>query len=336
MGDSARREISFQAELIVESIRTQRPDVIAAYSDGSFAREDMVRGSDVDIAFVVAGLSDMSKVHRRVFDGMLFEWAFIAQDEYLDCAAILKQAGFAHDIGSAKIWFDRDGFFSELQQRVRALLRDPGMARIRALDQLAQVEAWYGQFRKSLGEGQFHLAMMALSPIIKHAFAIPTALLNRPVTHCRAVLYCRRDSQEIGFSEYPSKVLKILGADGITGEAARDLLLSAYRIFDSCGLSEQDRQSYKAHLEISDYLVEINEPQASVWPIFFWTINAVKELRRDGKTEPSEAILDSLTPIQRELGILHPSELEARGQVIEGVLRMAGEILREMGEKACQ
>jgi len=149
------------------------------------------------------------------------------------------------------------------------------------------------------------------------------------VTHCRAVLYCRRDSREVGFSEYPSKILEILGADGVTGEAARRLLLSAYNIFDSCGLSQQDRQSYKAHLEISDYLIEINELQASVWPIFFWTIGAAKELKRDGKAESSEAILDSLVPIQSELGILHPSELEERGQVIEGVLRMAGEILRE-------
>ena len=43
------------AKEIVAREVARYPDIIAAYSDGSLARGDFVKGSDVDIGFIVKG-----------------------------------------------------------------------------------------------------------------------------------------------------------------------------------------------------------------------------------------------------------------------------------------
>jgi predicted nucleotidyltransferase len=97
--DKARiNELTVEAKKLVAKIVAQTPHVVAAYSDGSFAREDMVRGSDVDIAFIVAGDPGGFKVRREIIGGAVFEWAFIGREAYGDVESILGNAGFVHDL----------------------------------------------------------------------------------------------------------------------------------------------------------------------------------------------------------------------------------------------
>jgi predicted nucleotidyltransferase len=50
------------AENIVLSMVKKHDSIIAAYSSGSFARRDMVYGSDVDIAFIASGYPASNKL----------------------------------------------------------------------------------------------------------------------------------------------------------------------------------------------------------------------------------------------------------------------------------
>ena len=70
------------AKSLVEARKTENRNIIAAYSDGSFAREDMVYGSDVDIGFVVKDGHGQKKIFREIIQGVLFEWGFFEQKEY--------------------------------------------------------------------------------------------------------------------------------------------------------------------------------------------------------------------------------------------------------------
>jgi hypothetical protein len=267
-------------------------------------------------------------VYRIIVDDIVFEWAFAARD-VIDVKALLENHTSLCDLAIAKIWFDPENYFGNLQNILREEYSRPDLIKLRALNQLKIVENNFDEFKRSLITGRFENLLTQIFLIVRHAFNIPSVILNRPVTHCRSYLYCRSNSNELGFDEFPELVNKILGADGFTIDKVNNTLNIAIKIFDSCGFPKEAIETYKAHLRTVEYMLDINEPQAAVWPLYFWGVTAWHEAKRDNLTEIAEKIYESFMPIREELGLVKRFDIELRIKIIKGVIFKSREMIHD-------
>lgn len=321
------QKIAADAKVLVASLLKENPGVIAAYSDGSFARGDMVRGSDVDIGLIVAGAPAEHKIHRRIIDGVLFEWGFFDKRHYEDVESILGNAGFVHDLVCAKIWYDPRGFLTGIQSKLRQEYSEPPFVKRRAANQLKIVESNFEEFKNAREEDGRHAFLVKLFLIIKHLFAIPSAVRNQPVTHGRAYLYCRADSQKLGVPDYPDSMVEILGSGDFTTEQVEDLLAAACSAFDSSGLPSREIRAYQAHLEIVRYMLDIGEAAAAAWPLFFWTVGSLNEVKHEGLADAARIMEASFSPIWDELRLFKGEDIKARAAPIEKAVGLARRIV---------
>ncbi len=312
-----KQKIAADAKALVASLLDENPGVIAAYSDGSFARGDMVRGSDVDVGLVVADAPAEHKIRRKIIDGVLYEWGFFEKKHYEDVASILGDAGFVYDLVCAKIWYDPGGFLTGIQSKLRREYSKPSSIRRRAANQLKIVEANFEELRNAREEDGRHALLVKLFLIIRHLFAVPSAALNRPVTNSRAYLFCKRDSQDLGLSDYPDSVIEVLGSGNFTAKQVDDLLAVAVGAFDSSGLPGHEVRAYQAHLEIVRYILEIGEAAAAAWPLFFWTVGSLNEVKGEGLADAARTMEASFSPIWAELRLFKREDIKARAVPIE-------------------
>jgi predicted nucleotidyltransferase len=327
MKKAQRQKVAADAKALVASLLDENPGVIAAYSDGSFARGDMVRGSDVDIGFVVVDAPAEHKIHRSIIDGVLFEWGFFEKKHYEDVASILSNAGFVHDLASAKIWYDPRGFLTGIQSELRREYSKPPFIKKRAVNQLKIVETNFEEFKNARVEDGRHAFLVKLFLIIRHLFAVPSAAMNRPVTNSRAHLFCKRDSQDLGLSDYPDSVLEILGSGDFTAKQVDDLLAVACGAFDTSGVPSDEIRAYQAHLEIVRYVLEIGEAAAAAWPLFFWTVGSLNEVKREGLADAAQKMEESFSPIWIELRLFKEEDIKARTAPIERAVALARRIV---------
>lgn len=320
------KKLTEEARKIVAAMSQERPYVVAAYSDGSFAREDMVRGSDVDIGFVVENGHGEQKISRRIIDGIIFEWGFFERNYYENVDSILEDAGFTHDIASAKIWFDTDDFLQTIQALIRQRYREPELIRKRAENQVAIIEATFTQLQQATKTNDAFNMMTKFLTAMRHLFAIPTAVLNKPVTHCRAYLYCKRDAEELGFDYYPNLMLEILGSSGFTREQVERLLTTAHTIYDNSGLPLDAIETHKAHFEIVEYMLGINEPAGAVWPLVFWLVGPLC-IGDFGDKQAEQNVFAALPPIRRALSLAELEDVKAKFSGISQAITMAKEII---------
>ena len=317
------QKIAADAKVLVASLVDENPGVIAAYSDGSFARGDMVRGSDVDIGLIVAGAPAEHKIRRRIIDGVLFEWGFFDKKHYEDVESILGNAGFVHDLVSAKIWYDPARFLTRIRGKLRREYSKPSFIKRRAANQLKIAEGKFEEFKNAREEDGRHASLAKLFPVIRHLFAIPSAVRNKPVTHGRAYLYCRADSQKLGVPGYPDSVIEILGSGDFTTEQVEGLLGAACSAFDSSGLPSHEIRAYQAHLEIVRYMLEIGEAAAAAWPLFFWTVGSLNEVKREGLADAARIMETSFSPIWDELRLFKGEDIKARAVPIDRAVGLA-------------
>ena len=94
---------------------SERNDIIAAYSDGSVARNDMIPGSDIDIGIIVDHPNEPRIEKSWV---QLIEWGFIPKNRYEKIPGVLSNAGFTQNIVHTYIYFDPTGFFSNFQAEI--------------------------------------------------------------------------------------------------------------------------------------------------------------------------------------------------------------------------
>jgi predicted nucleotidyltransferase len=318
------------AEDIVHSIVKKHNSIIAAYSSGSFARRDMVYGSDFDIAFIASGYPASNKlppeVTRKIFDDIIFEWAFAAS-EVFEVKSLLENHPSVCDLAIAKIWFDPDNFFRKVQDILRKEHARPDLIKLRAVNQLKIVENNFNEFKRSVKNGQFDNLLTQIFLIVRHAFNIPSVILNRPVTHCRSYLYCRNNSKDLGIEDFPDLVNRILGAEGFNAEKVNIALNTALKIFNTCGFPKESVETYKAHLRTVEYLLGINEPKAAVWPIYFEIVGAWHEAKRDNLADISEKIYESFMPVREEMRLVEKIEIEERVKIIGRVISSSKEMI---------
>ena len=317
-----------EARKIVSSIVEQNPNVIAAYSDGSFAREDMVRGSDVDIGFVVEEGHGQDKIQRTVIDETLFEWGFFEKHHYEDIASVLENAGMVHDIANAKIWHDSNNFLKNIQTEIRKKYNEPKSIKTRAENQLKIVRENFDELKEQIEHGDQKKILSHYLSIVRHLFAIPSAILNKPVTNCRAYLYCKRDANELRHKDFPNDVLKIFGSYDITPDKVRELLELAHKLYEQSDLPKDEIKTYRTHFEIVDYMLEINEPAGAMWPLFFWIAGPLG--RSQFKSEKIEKhVLKSLTPILKELKLFESTDISKKFDLILNAINKADQMITE-------
>ena len=322
--------LSSVAKEIVEREKIGNPDIIAAYSDGSLARGDVVRGSDVDIGFIIKGSERKDEViQRELKDGVVFEWGFFPQTYYEDIDEVLADAGFTHDVASAKIWYDPDNFLGQIQQTVRERCKSKNSIKARAEGQIKVVRDSYDKYKATLEDDNNRDLIQPLISISRSLFAVPTAVLNKPVTNTRACLYCRRDAQELSIPEYPDSVLNVLGIRGISREKVEELLDVAYKVYDESNFPQDRIDTFKAHLEIVDYLLEADNPEAAAWPLLFWSMAWIRDLDKNKDREVIDRLFEVSLPIREEFGLVKTEDLKEKQKFIEQATRQAEAIIAD-------
>jgi hypothetical protein len=321
-----------EARRIVAMEREKKPYIIAAYSDGSFARGDMVPGSDVDIGFVVPDGKGEEAIQRTIIDGTVFEWGFFDQHHYEDTGSILEQAGLTHDVVIARLWFDHEKFLTKIQSILRGEYQKPETIRARAMNQVKEARSSFEALQETMYDRDVPSNLSFLITIVRKLFAVPTAIRNRAVTNCRAPLYCSRDSEELGHPAYTDHVLDILGSHGFSETAIRRLLTEARSTSGESGLPGDQALTYSAHLDIVSYFLDRHEPAFAMWPLFFWTVGL---LGRGKITDPRihQHLLEGFQPILHALKVQSAPEIAARFDQIRSALGEAeGMVLQHCHE----
>jgi len=316
------------AKAIVERIRTQNPEIIAAYSDGSLARGDMVRGSDVDIGFIIKGSERKDKtIQRELKDGVVFEWGFFPQSHYENVDEILTDAGFTHDVATAKIWYDPQDFLSKIQRTVREKSRSESTIEARVRRQIKIAKDNCNMYQALVWQNNNRDLIQPLISIVRSLFAVPTAALNKPVTNTRAYLYCRRDARELSLPEYPKSVLEILGMQGINQLKVEKLLSVAYKVYDESDFPQDRIDTFKAHLEIVDYLLEIDEIEGATWPLLFWSMAWIRDMDKNNQRAGIDSLFKLSLPIREAFGLVGMEDLRIKLQFIEEAMRQAEKLV---------
>lgn len=257
---------------------------------------------------------------------VLFEWGFFEKHHYDDIDSILRNAGFVHDIALAKIWSDKNDFLKNLQNKIRGTYRKPALVRERAKSQLRIVEKSSKAFREAINANDSLTALFSLLSVIRHLCSVPTAVLNKPLSNCRAPLYCKHDSRDLGREEYLSLIIDILGSSGFTSTMSADLLKMTESLYDNSGLPEEEIMAYKAHLEITDYLIEIGESEIAVWPLFFWILGPLN-MREIQDKEIEKRVLTAFIPIQKILGLYEIRQISNRQESIAKAMAIGQEMI---------
>lgn len=273
----------FLAKKQLEKILSTRNDIIAAYSDGSVARNDMVPGSDIDIGIVVKNPKEPKNVYRIIEkkNDILIEWAFIPKENYT-LNNILSNAGFTHDIVNAFVYYDSEGFFENIKKEVlkNYKLKD-GIIK-RAANQLSLMK----NLLTEIEAGDKKLIYKNTASFIKFSLGFPSALLNKPVTNSRGFIFCEDACKKLKMMEYRDLILEFLGSLNITKIDAKRFLGNARKIMKSGKLNNNESITYLYHLNTAEYLIETGFWREAIWPIFMWTSYVVYELeQRKGKDE---------------------------------------------------
>lgn len=317
------------AQKIVNREIAKNSEIIAAYSDGSLARGDMVKGSDVDIGFIVRGNKRKIKtIQRELKDGIVFEWGFFPKSYYQNIDEILTDAGFAHDIATAKIWYDPDNFFGKIQETVRKRYKSKNSIKVRTEGQIQVARINLGKYKASLQKNNNLNLIQPLISITRSLLAIPTAILNKPVTNTRAYLYCKRDAKELSLSKYPESVLDILGTKGISCGKVKKLVAIAYKVYDKSNFTQDRIDTFKAHLEIVNYLLDIGEIDASAWPLLFWSMAWIRDLDKEKDKEEIQKLFRISLPIRETFGLVEMEDLKEKQKIIENVINKAEVIVK--------
>lgn len=270
------------AEKQLEEILLTRDDIVAAYSDGSVARDDMVPGSDIDIAIIVENINEPWYVWRIVEKehDILIEWGFISKNRYKNINRILEDAGFTHDIAHAYVYYDSKGFFRNVKKEVLARYKEKKGILKRAENQLNQVKKGIKAIESGMEDKNKELVHYSISPVIHYSLGFPCAILNRPVTTSRGFLFCEKACQDLKVPEYKELVLEFMGSNNLYKKDVKKLLNNTGKIIKSDKLTQNEKITYLYHLHATQYLIDSGLWREATWPIFMWSSIIVKELQQ--------------------------------------------------------
>ena len=107
------------AKKFIEEQRQQRDDIIGAFVEGSVARGEDTKFSDIDLVLVVEGTIQHNEIHVWR-DGVFVDSLVVSRETYTDPEQVLQNPFQATHINDALILFDPTEFLTRLQQEVRA------------------------------------------------------------------------------------------------------------------------------------------------------------------------------------------------------------------------
>jgi len=287
-GNPPKRDICLElAREQLERILPTRDDVIAAYSDGSVARDDMIPGSDIDIAIVIEKTNEPGRVWRIIEkeNDILIEWAFIPKTKYENVEKILEDAGFTQDIVHSYIHYDPRLFIGSIKEQVLARYKERDGIFTKALNQLKKVEKGVEDIESGLKNRNEVLVQKNIAFVMKCALGFPCATLNRPLTHSRGFLFCKEACWELKVPEYNELVLEFMGSSNLHKKDVEKLLGNAKEILKSDRLILNEKVTYLYHLHTAHYFIDTGLWKEAAWPIFMWTqLIVLEELQqRKGK-----------------------------------------------------
>lgn len=270
-------------------ILPKRNDIIAAYSDGSVARNDMIPGSDIDIGIIVDNSQESWKVTRIIDDkwDILIEWAFIRKELYANSQDILEDAGFTHDIAHAHIYYDPTGFFEEIQTEIQQEYEDKSLILKRAENQMNLFKNSLEDIEKNLNKTKRTIYPNVVNSF-KYSLGFPSALINQPVTNTRAFLFCKRACAELEMENYLKLVYNFVGSTNLSREEANSFLEKAILIINNKKLTENERSTYLWHLKGAKYLIDNKFWRESIHPIFMWSsyiVNVLPDAIKENKED---------------------------------------------------
>ena len=256
-----------------------RNDIIAAYSDGSVARNDMIPGSDIDIGIIVDNSQEKWNVTRIIDDkwDILIEWAFIPKESYVNSRKILENAGFTHDIAHAYIYYDPTGFFEEIQTDILQKYEEKPLILKRAENQINLFKNSLENIKSNLNKNKKKIYPNVVNSF-KYSLGFPSALMNQPVTNTRAFLFCKRACDELKMEKYLKLVYNFVGSTNLSREEANSFLEKAIFIINNKKLTENERSTYLWHLRGAKYLIDNKFWRESINSIFMWCSKIVNAL----------------------------------------------------------
>lgn len=265
------------AREVVEDVDREECALQAACLVSSAAAGDFTPASDVDILMVAAEGEGQAVVRRRLIEGTVFEWMVVGKADLADVDAILRDAGLVHDILTAVILRDDDGWITGVQSRIASRYREPETVWSRTAGQLDRIRGAGEKMRLDLEEGRVLSAQRSHVSVLKGALGLPRAILNRRCTMSRGFLFCREAVAELGWGGYMADVTAVFGVENIDRACAVELDALARRIVGESSFADEEKAIRTQHLGQSRWLLDHGEPSDAVWPLYFWSGANVEE-----------------------------------------------------------
>ncbi len=326
MVDNKRDRLLKEARDHVKNICSNRNDIMAAYIDGSAARNEMIPGSDVDIAIVLNTNNVPFDVSRKIVLDTVMEWCFFAKDLYEDIESILGNAGFTHDLLSSHVLFDPAGWFRPIKTKIRDQYDKPERIVKRAENLLQDAINAFQSLKSVFQNKELFITQRILVTQFQSLLSIPQALLNKPLTNARAFSYCQQACEQLNCSDYYDLLLSILGADDIDTSGATKLYNTSVKLNDLAWPNQSETEIIRLKLALGQYLIEGGHPREAIWPLYFWISWTVEQVLR--QTEHDITQVKTLwNDFTKTLGWSDSERIEKKLELIEEALEKAKVII---------
>ncbi|MDO8684525.1 MAG: hypothetical protein Q7N50_13735 [Armatimonadota bacterium] len=233
--------------------------------------------SDVDMLMLAADNEVKPVIHRRLVGDKVFEWIVAPNDYLRDVDRILAHAGICHDILTMIILLDTDDRLEQVKQEVASQYQAPQWIWKRTLGQLQRAAGAIEQIQKHLTDGDILSAQRAHVSALFGLFSIPRVILNKRPTHARGSLFCLEAATELGWPEYQSDALTVLGSAGISEKQVVNLQDIAVQIIAATKFTKTEKAIRQWFLRSSNWLLENAQPADAVWPLYTWSNLTVEE-----------------------------------------------------------
>ncbi len=251
----------------------------------SVAAGDFTQASDVDMLMVAVEGEGAPGTRRTLLEERVFEWVVVPKSYFVDIDRILLDPGETHDVLTAAILFDKDGWIQKAQKEVERRYREPQGIWERAAGQLQRIGDAIEDMQRHVEMGRTLLAQRAHVSMLKGLFGLPRALLNKRCTMTRGLVFCREATAELGWSEYSPILLEVFSGRSLDVHALQVLYDLGARIVAGSGFSDTEKAIRIRHLLGAQWLLENATPIDAAWPLYFWSSTTVEEA--GGRSNPA-------------------------------------------------
>jgi len=315
------------AKKFIEEQRQKRDDIIGAFVVGSVARGEDKESSDIDLNLIVEGAIQRSVINTWR-DGVLIDSALQSKEAYTDLEKVLQNPFQATHVNDALILYDPTGFFTRLQQEVRAVFMEPQWLSKRLQFFLNGAQKGVEGLKKAIAAGDSFEICGNAGWILGGVVAIPLLRMGITPSSTRPLVQLRDVSKEL--HEH------ICELEGSNEKSVDDVLALLAPFAEVGSLTENSlwRNSSEYFVKKVEWMAKNGLNREAFHTMCFWSFWPFSAF---GESEKSQLKPEEYRLVQswlKKMGWEGEEVLDAKLQLIESIMKEMEELVADLPSSA--